>query len=108
MRHLDIGDLASGRLRIPGKHYCGVRNAEFDVGQGPAALPCSTMQDIMQTGVRMTRTAHHAWDQFVRPGDTVVDATCGNGYDTIHLARLVGHEGHVFAFDVQVTLTMLA
>lgn len=49
----------------------------------------------------MTRTAHHAWDQFVRPGDTVVDATCGNGYDTIHLARLVGHEGHVFAFDVQ-------
>ena len=37
----------------------------------------------------------------VRPGDTVVDATMGNGKDTLFLAELVGETGHVFAFDVQ-------
>ena len=37
----------------------------------------------------------------VAPGDTAVDATMGNGHDTCMLARLVGPEGHVYAFDVQ-------
>ena len=37
----------------------------------------------------------------VTKGDLVVDATCGNGNDTIFLSRLVGDEGHVFAFDIQ-------
>lgn len=37
----------------------------------------------------------------IRPGDRVVDATCGNGHDTLFLAELVGAEGRVFAFDVQ-------
>lgn len=30
-----------------------------------------------------------------------VDATCGNGHDTVELARLVGPAGQVFAFDIQ-------
>lgn len=34
-------------------------------------------------------------------GDTVVDATCGNGRDTLFLARLVGPRGKVYAFDIQ-------
>lgn len=37
----------------------------------------------------------------VNPGDTVVDATAGNGHDTLFLAELVGENGHVFSFDVQ-------
>jgi SAM-dependent methyltransferase len=37
----------------------------------------------------------------VRSGDVVVDATCGRGHDTLFLARLVGSEGKVWAFDVQ-------
>jgi SAM-dependent methyltransferase len=37
----------------------------------------------------------------VRPGDRVVDATCGNGHDTLLLAQLTGEAGRVFAFDVQ-------
>lgn len=37
----------------------------------------------------------------IRPGDTVVDATMGNGKDTLFLAKLVGETGHVYAFDVQ-------
>lgn len=35
------------------------------------------------------------------PGETVVDATAGNGHDTHFLAELVGNEGHVYAFDIQ-------
>ena len=37
----------------------------------------------------------------VEPGDTVVDATAGNGHDTLFLTELVGDNGHVYAFDVQ-------
>jgi ubiquinone/menaquinone biosynthesis C-methylase UbiE len=38
---------------------------------------------------------------YIKHGDTVVDATCGNGQDTAVLARAVGEEGHVYAFDIQ-------
>jgi 16S rRNA C1402 N4-methylase RsmH len=38
---------------------------------------------------------------FCQPGDLVIDATCGNGNDTLFLSRLVGKDGHVFAFDIQ-------
>jgi predicted methyltransferase len=35
------------------------------------------------------------------PGDAVIDATAGNGVDTLFLAQTVGSKGVVFAFDVQ-------
>ena len=38
---------------------------------------------------------------YIRPGDTAVDATCGTGRDTVSLARAVGSEGRVYAFDIQ-------
>lgn len=40
-------------------------------------------------------------DRAVKPGDTVVDATIGNGHDTVFLAGLVGETGKVFGFDIQ-------
>jgi SAM-dependent methyltransferase len=36
----------------------------------------------------------------LRPGDLVVDATAGNGHDTLFLAERVLPGGRVFAFDV--------
>lgn len=39
--------------------------------------------------------------QAVGRGDTLVDATVGNGHDTLFLAQLVGMEGKVHAFDIQ-------
>ncbi len=45
--------------------------------------------------------SHLMLRQFVHPGDTVVDATCGNGNDTLLLAELVGATGRVWAFDIQ-------
>ncbi|MBE3584678.1 MULTISPECIES: class I SAM-dependent methyltransferase [Desulfofundulus] len=35
------------------------------------------------------------------PGCLAVDATAGNGQDTLFLARGVGEQGRVFAFDIQ-------
>ena len=39
--------------------------------------------------------------QFVRSGDRTIDATCGNGNDTVLLAELVGSTGRVWSFDIQ-------
>ena len=38
---------------------------------------------------------------WIREGDLVIDATAGNGHDTLFLAECVGVEGKVLAFDVQ-------
>ena len=45
--------------------------------------------------------AAECMEKVIRSGDTVVDATMGNGHDTERLAELVGESGHVYAFDVQ-------
>ena len=45
--------------------------------------------------------AQEMLSRVISPGDTVVDATTGNGYDTEFLCRLVGESGRVYAFDIQ-------
>ncbi|WP_282939540.1 class I SAM-dependent methyltransferase [Paenibacillus sp. RC67] len=45
--------------------------------------------------------AHKLIEERVTPGDTVVDATAGNGVDTVFLAKCVGPQGTVHAFDIQ-------
>ncbi|KAG2499089.1 hypothetical protein HYH03_003272 [Edaphochlamys debaryana] len=59
------------------------------------------LAELLQSGSKLTTAAKTAWTQFLRPGDTVVDATCGNGHDTLFLAQAVGPSGHVIAFDIQ-------
>ena len=51
--------------------------------------------------LRATEIAHLLMRQSVKPGDWVVDATVGNGHDTLLLAKLVGPTGRVIGFDVQ-------
>lgn len=45
--------------------------------------------------------SHRIIQSVVKQGDTVVDATMGNGNDTAFLAELVGLQGKVFSFDIQ-------
>lgn len=47
--------------------------------------------------------AHHYWTQIVQIGDTVIDATCGNGHDTLKLCQLSlsPNKGKVYALDIQ-------
>ena len=40
-------------------------------------------------------------EKVIEKGDVVIDATMGNGYDTVYLGNLVGENGKVYAFDVQ-------
>ncbi|NQW30818.1 MAG: methyltransferase domain-containing protein [Ignavibacteria bacterium] len=44
---------------------------------------------------------HSLLRSHVQLGDTVVDATIGNGRDTALLAELAGAHGHVYGFDIQ-------
>ncbi|MEX2460535.1 MAG: class I SAM-dependent methyltransferase [Paenibacillaceae bacterium] len=44
----------------------------------------------------------------VKPGDFVVDATVGQGHDTIVLAQLVGEAGKVYGFDIQEAAIAIA
>ncbi len=46
--------------------------------------------------------AHSYWNDFLQEDDLVIDATCGNGHDTLFLAKKV-LKGQVFAFDIQQT-----
>lgn len=63
-----------------------------------------TLKRFILDGSRTTSIAHQVWQGVVRPGDTVIDATCGNGLDTLMLAKLVlqeGTAGYLIGLDVQ-------
>lgn len=45
--------------------------------------------------------ARQAVRHVVVPGSVVVDATMGNGHDTLFLAECVGETGQVYGFDLQ-------
>ncbi len=49
--------------------------------------------------------AHKYWQMVVKPGDLVIDATCGNGRDTLALAKmaLTPSKGALYSIDIQQT-----
>ncbi|CAI5513351.1 unnamed protein product [Closterium sp. Naga37s-1] len=75
------------------------------------------LAESLLRGRKLTAVAHQLWRGVVRRGDTVVDATCGNGHDTMAMAALAlapappsdgeagsaGEEvrGRVVAMDIQ-------
>jgi ubiquinone/menaquinone biosynthesis C-methylase UbiE len=50
---------------------------------------------------RPTSLAHTILRERIHAGDHVIDATAGNGHDTLFLAECIGEGGTVHAFDVQ-------
>ena len=53
------------------------------------------------TYISLVDQAHEFLAGVIQPGDAVIDATVGNGYDTLFLAEAVGDTGKVLAFDIQ-------
>lgn len=51
--------------------------------------------------VSLTKLAHSIVRRAVRLGDTLVDATAGNGHDTVFLSACTGPSGRVLAIDIQ-------
>lgn len=45
--------------------------------------------------------SHELLTTSIKKGELAIDATCGNGNDTLVLSELVGDDGRVLAFDVQ-------
>lgn len=46
--------------------------------------------------------AHELWEKALNISDFAIDATCGNGHDTLFLAKLLP-EGKIYALDIQKT-----
>lgn len=68
------------------------------MSEQPSTIRISSTDGGLPSAVRWS---HLLVEERLRPGDLVVDATAGNGHDTLFLARLVSPGGHVFALDVQ-------
>ena len=54
-----------------------------------------------KAAIDLTARAHAWLRPVLAPGATALDATCGNGHDTMFLARAVAPGGSVHAFDLQ-------
>lgn len=55
----------------------------------------------MENNISLTKRAHELIQQVLKTGDIAVDATIGNGHDTLFLAQAVGDKGKVYGFDIQ-------
>lgn len=59
------------------------------------------VDDKMNLLTKTTALAMEMTLKYVASGDVVIDATCGNGHDTLTLAEAVGDLGQVIAIDIQ-------
>lgn len=63
---------------------------------------CSGLKiDVSMAIESVLQFAHSLANGALGPGDVAVDATIGNGHDTVVLCQAVGNDGSVFGFDVQ-------
>ena len=53
--------------------------------------------------MRLTELVHNYLNAQLKPGDHTLDATSGNGHDTLHMAKLVTSTGNVTSVDIQET-----
>jgi tRNA1(Val) A37 N6-methylase TrmN6 len=51
--------------------------------------------------ISLLNTAHDLIRDIINPGDIAIDATVGNGHDTLFLAEQIAPSGHVYGFDIQ-------
>jgi ubiquinone/menaquinone biosynthesis C-methylase UbiE len=104
--------LALCLLLVPGS--AGRLRAADDAAKGPPALTEYKGRRIAQTmhwlgaewlsrdeREREERCSLMLATLDVKPGMTVCDMGCGNGFYTVQLARLVGPKGKVYAVDIQ-------
>ena len=51
--------------------------------------------------MHLTQRVHHYLEACLRPGDTAIDATAGNGHDCLKMAQLIGPSGQLIGIDLQ-------
>ncbi|MGR8947644.1 MAG: FAD-dependent oxidoreductase [Gammaproteobacteria bacterium] len=67
----------------------------------PSVEPSLKIFSTCEHTARLTTVAHQLVQQHIQAGDDVIDATAGNGNDTLLLARCTTRSGCVYAFDIQ-------
>lgn len=55
----------------------------------------------IKKNISLVSRAHQFIAETLTAGDYAIDATAGNGHDTLFLAAMVGTQGKVYAFDIQ-------
>ncbi|MDC0088282.1 FAD-dependent oxidoreductase [Akkermansiaceae bacterium] len=81
-------------------HLCGKceLDEELDFHFTPAFV--NRFKTEIITGSLLHR-AHVIIKAIIEEGESAIDATIGNGHDTLFLAKCVGNEGKVIGFDIQ-------
>jgi SAM-dependent methyltransferase len=87
-------ELAEEKLPRPLKRYKGRRIAPYMTWHGAVWLTRPERAQEEQTDKLLAALK-------IKPGQTVCDLGCGNGYYTLELARMVGPKGKVLAVDIQ-------
>ncbi|XP_074576858.1 tRNA (mnm(5)s(2)U34)-methyltransferase, chloroplastic isoform X2 [Curcuma longa] len=85
-------------------HLTMVSYQKTDADEFPVAGTDSAFMGFITGKKKATEVAHSVWKNIIQKGDTVIDATCGNGYDTLALLTMVSDEsynGCVLGMDIQ-------
>lgn len=61
-----------------------------------------------RVNLNLISLAHSLWKEILLPGDFAIDATCGNGYDTLALAKILDGKGKIVSYDIQEEALMSA
>jgi tRNA G37 N-methylase Trm5 len=59
------------------------------------------LSTVTVPGLPLTELTHQLLQKHVQEGDCVLDATAGNGHDSLFLLDLVKTKGRIFSFDIQ-------
>ncbi len=94
---------SKGAMQIPYFAQGLVESIYHQEALSPEVLPTRFVKRQGPEPKRWTATtvARDRVLPLLEPGDKAIDATCGNGRDTLWLCQAVGETGHVFAFDLQ-------
>lgn len=63
----------------------------------PVPIP-DILKNFMKPHIEL---AHSYWSSHLKPGNNAIDATCGNGHDSLALAQILGTNGALFCYDIQ-------
>ncbi|MQL72324.1 hypothetical protein Taro_004660 [Colocasia esculenta] len=83
---------------------CGIPAASATTVASPLTGAEEALMGFIAGKRKATEVAHSVWKNVVSKGDSVIDATCGNGHDTLALLRMVADDsgrGFVYGMDIQ-------
>ncbi|RRT83975.1 hypothetical protein B296_00005682, partial [Ensete ventricosum] len=101
------------RQRVPYRRYCMMNGGSFygiyhwkeESNGGSSLVVCYLNNKYGDNCILLSFLSFiRVWKNIIQKGDTVIDATCGNGYDTLALLTMVADEsgrGCVYGMDIQ-------